>query len=115
MLQTYDKGLPSWERLRIALPSLAANFLPRAWYGLPLALLALPLLLAVPRLRPFVTVVGLQLAAYLASCSGQPADTALLIVTTLSRFELQLLPATVAAIAVAWLGTGTTGTPASTG
>jgi hypothetical protein len=101
LLQSYDKGLPSWDRLVVALAAIATELVAPAWHGLALLVLALPLLLRVPRLRPFVAVAGLHVAAYLASCAGQDTDTRLLVVTTFSRIVLQVFPATVAAIAVA--------------
>jgi len=101
LLQSYDKGLPTFDRLVVALGAIAKELVAPAWHGLALLLLALPLLLVVPRLRPFVAVAGLHLAAYLASCAGQDTDTRLLVVTTFTRIVLQLFPATVAAMAVA--------------
>jgi len=101
LLQSYDKGLPAWDRLLVAVAAIARELVAPAWHGLALLVLALPLLLFVPRLRPFVAVAGLHLAAYLASCAGQDTDTRLLVVTTFSRIVLQLFPATVAALAVA--------------
>jgi len=101
LLQEYDKGLPAWNRLLVTLGVVAKQLLAPSWHGLALLLLALPLLLFVPRLRPFVAVAGLHLAAYLASCAGQDTDTRLLVVTTFTRIVLQLFPATLAAIAIA--------------
>lgn len=101
LLQEYDKGLPAWNRLVVALGVVAKELLAPSWHGFALLLLGLPLLLLVPRLRPFVAVAGLHLAAYLASCAGQDTDTRLLVVTTFTRIVLQLFPATVAAIAIA--------------
>lgn len=105
LLQSYDKGLPTVERLLATLRVVAEELVAPEWYGFSLLLLALPVLLLVPRLRPFAAVACLQLAAYVASCAGQDTDTRLLVVTTFTRFVLQLWPATVAAIAVAlWAG-----------
>ena len=104
LLQSYDKGVPGWGRLVVATGAIGRQLLAPSWHGLALLLLALPLLLLAPRLRPFVAVAGLHLAAYLASCAGQDADTRLLVVTTFTRIVLQLFPATVAAIAVATFG-----------
>ena len=101
LLQSYDKGLPTWDRFVVALTVIAKELGAPAWHGLALLLLALPLLLLVPRLRPFVAVAGLHLAGYLASCAGQDTDTRLLVVTTFTRIVLQVFPATAAAIAVA--------------
>jgi hypothetical protein len=101
LLQSYDKGLPTFDRLVVALGAIAKELVAPAWHGLALLLLALPLLLVVPRLRPFVAVAGLHVAAYLASCAGQDTDTRLLVVTTFTRIVLQLFPATIAAMAVA--------------
>jgi hypothetical protein len=101
LLQAYDKGLPTWSRLLATLALVAKELLAPSWHGLALLLLALPLLLLDPRLRPFVAVAGLHLAAYLASCAGQDTNTQLLVVTTFTRIVLQLFPATVAALAVA--------------
>ena len=101
LLQSYDKGLPEWDRLVATLGLVARQLAAPEWHGLALLLLALPLLLLAPRLRPFVAVAGLHLAAYLTNCAGQDTDTWLLVVTTFMRIVLQLFPATVAAIAVA--------------
>lgn len=101
LLQSYDKGLPTLHRLLATLRLVAEEIVAPEWYGLSLLLLALPVLLFAPRLRPFAAVACLQLAAYVASCAGQDTDTRLLVVTTFTRFVLQLWPATVAAIAVA--------------
>jgi hypothetical protein len=101
LLQQYDKGLPTWARLVATLELVAKELVAPSWHGLALLLLALPLLLLVPRLRPFVAVAGLHLAAYVASCAGQVTDTWLLVVTTFTRIALQLFPATAAAIAIA--------------
>ncbi|HET9769233.1 MAG TPA: hypothetical protein VFS60_20485, partial [Thermoanaerobaculia bacterium] len=101
LLQSYDKGLPTWDRFVVTLGAIAKELVAPAWHGLALLLLALPLMLVVPRLRPFVAVAGLHLAAYLAGCAGQDTDTRLLVVTTFTRIVLQLFPATVAAMAVA--------------
>src|SRR6185436_1259994 len=107
LLQSYDKGLPSWDRLVVTLGVIAHELVAQAWHGLALLLLALPLLLLVPRLRPFAAVAGLHLAAYLASCAGQDTNTQLLVVTTFSRIVLQVFPATVAAMALAVFRAGT--------
>jgi hypothetical protein len=104
LLQSYDKGLPTVQRLLTTLRVVAEELVAPEWYGLSLLLLVLPLLLALPRLRPFATIACLQLAAYVASCAGQDADTRLLVVTTFTRLVLQLWPATVAAAAVALFG-----------
>jgi hypothetical protein len=101
LLQTYDKGLPAPDRLLVAVAAIARELVGPEWHGLALLLLALPLLLLAPRLRPFVAVSAAHLLAYLASCAGQDTDTRLLVVTTFSRIVLQLFPATVAAMAVA--------------
>jgi len=49
LLQEYDKGLPAWNRLVVALRVVAKELLAPSWHGLALLLLALPLLLFVPR------------------------------------------------------------------
>ena len=105
LLQSYDKGLPTWDRLVVALSAVAKELVAPAWHGLALLVLALPLLLVVPRLRPFVAVAGLHVAAYLMSCAGQDTDTRLLVVTTFTRIVLQLFPATVAAGAIGLFAT----------
>lgn len=113
LLQAYDKGLPTWARTIATLRLVAKELLAPSWHGLALLLLALPLLLLVPRLRPFVAVAGLHLAGYLASCAGQNTNTELLVVTTFTRIALQLFPATVAATAIAVFGTRETTASAS--
>ncbi|HEV8238125.1 MAG TPA: hypothetical protein VGS57_02010 [Thermoanaerobaculia bacterium] len=106
LLQSYDKGLPIPSRLVATLRIVAEQLLAPEWHGFALLLLVLPLLLLVPRLRPFVAVALLHLAGYLASCAGQDTDTRLLVVTTFTRIVLQIFPATIAAMAVALFADG---------
>jgi hypothetical protein len=106
LFQHYDKAAPSPARLGAVLHAMGNELVSPVWSGLALLLLVLPLLVLAPRLRPFVAVAGLHLLAYVVVCAGQPSDeqASFLVLTTFTRIVLQLLPATLAGAAVAWLG-----------
>ena len=104
LYQTFDKGVPTLAGLVAALPSMGTAMRVGSWHELSWLLLLLPALLAVRRMRPFVAVAAAQGALYLASYAAAKGDVWLLVMTTLPRFVLHLLPATAAAAAVAWLG-----------
>jgi hypothetical protein len=107
LLQPYDKAVPSAARIGAVLLAMGNSLVSPVWSGLALLLLVLPFLVLARPLRPFVAVASLQLFAYVVVCAGQPSDeqASFLVLTTFTRIVLQLLPATLAAAAVAWLGT----------
>jgi len=67
--------------------------LAREWQGVPLALLLLPLLFVRRPLRPLALVLAGQAGFYLWTYHTKPVDTTLLVLSSLPRLLLHLLPA----------------------
>ena len=74
-------------------PAALAVALSREWQGVPLALLLLPAIALRPRLRPLALVLAGQGAFYLWAYHTKPVDTALLVLSSLPRLLLHLVPA----------------------
>lgn len=106
LLQPSNAGALRLAQLAAAWPAIRSSLLLPQWHGAPLITLALPLLLLSPRLRAVALVASLQLGFYLWSYAATPVDVAQLVLTTLPRLLLHLLPAIAAAGAMAWLGAG---------
>lgn len=67
--------------------------LAREWQGVPLALLLLPVLFLRRPLRPLALVLAGQAGFYLWTYHTKPVDTTLLVLSSLPRLLLHLLPA----------------------
>jgi hypothetical protein len=114
LLQPSNVGPLRLGHLVAAAPAIRRSLLLMEWHGAPLLLLvALPLLLVRGRVRAFAAVAWLQVGFYLWTYAVTPVDPVQLVLTTLPRFVLQLLPATAAAAAVGWLAASET--PATEG
>ncbi|MEO1084806.1 MAG: hypothetical protein AAFY88_11245 [Acidobacteriota bacterium] len=83
------------DRLPTVLAGLGQTALLPDWWGLPLALVALPALLAVRRLRWGAALLLVQLAFYVYSYAAGPVDTAHWIATSAARLLFHLVPAAV--------------------
>jgi len=105
LFQADNAAAPDLHRLVAAAPALWQSMMLPAWHAFPLLLLLLPLLFVVPRLRPVATVLALQLAFYLSTYVLTPVDPAVLAINSFPRLVLQVLPATMTALAIAAFGT----------
>lgn len=105
LFQPDNAGSASVRRLVAVVPAIAQAANTGTWHGLPYLLLLIPLLVATaPRLRAFATVALLQLAFYLWTYAASPLDdVGFLVLTSFPRLLLHLVPATIAAAAIAWL------------
>ena len=104
LYQPGNAGAPGLRQILRAAPALWQAAATPAWNGMPYLLLLLPLLFRVPRLRPFATVATLQLAFDLLTYVVSPfEDVGFLVLASFARLVLHLLPATLAAAAIAWL------------
>ncbi|MEM8997417.1 MAG: hypothetical protein AAGF23_21715, partial [Acidobacteriota bacterium] len=81
------------DRLPTVLSGLVHTLLLPDWWLLPLALAALPALLAVRRLRWAAALLLVQLGFYVYSYAAGPVDTAHWIATSAARLLFHLVPA----------------------
>jgi hypothetical protein len=116
LYQVGNAGAPGLRQILRAAPALWQAAATPAWNGMPYLLLLLPLLFRVPRLRPFATVATLQLAFDLLTYVISPfEDVGFLVLASFARLALHLLPATLAAAAIAWLASPPAGAAAPAG
>ncbi|HPK65784.1 MAG TPA: hypothetical protein PKX99_04300, partial [Thermoanaerobaculia bacterium] len=86
-------GAPAFARLGEIAPAVFRVARTPEWQGAPFALLLWPLLLLRPRLRALALVLAGQAGFYLWTYLTKPVDTALLVLASLPRLLLHLLPA----------------------
>ncbi|HEX2162505.1 MAG TPA: hypothetical protein VHM02_01010, partial [Thermoanaerobaculia bacterium] len=91
-------------RLGVALAAAAEAFATREWLGLPWLLLLLPLALAMPRTRRAAAVLLLQAGFYGWVYLTSPVDTRFLVLSSLPRLLLHLLPPFLVLLAAALFG-----------
>lgn len=105
LFQEFNRGELVLARAPIVAAALADAVPVRAWGGLTLLLLLVPVLvLRGGPLRAFAGVVALQLLAYGWQYMTAPVDTRFLVLATFSRLALHLLPSVMVASALLWLG-----------
>lgn len=88
-----NTGAPALARCAEIAPAVFRVARTPEWQGAPFALLLWPLLLLRPRLRALALVLAGQAGFYLWTYLTKPVDTELLVLASLPRLLLHLLPA----------------------
>jgi hypothetical protein len=101
-----NAGAPDPGRLPVIARAAAAVAVDPTWALAPLALVALPWLLAARRSRATAAVITFQLVFYFAVYLTGPVDTRFYVLATFPRLLFHLLPATLALLAIAALAPG---------
>lgn len=89
-----NTGGLDWQRLPTVIGGLVEQLVHPVWHGLPLVLLALPVLAWTPRLRLPALLLLVQAGFYVYVYLAGPVDTELWIQTSASRLFFHLIPAT---------------------
>lgn len=101
LYQKYNTGAVDPARAGVIFRSLAQATFGENWHGLPLALLALPLLLLLRRTRPVAAVASLQLLFYLWIFFSADVGTEFQVISAFPRLAMHLMPAVIVAGVVA--------------
>jgi hypothetical protein len=111
LYQKYNTGGFDFSRASVVFRSLARATAGENWHGLPVVLLALPVLLLVRRTRPAAAVAALQLLFYLWIYFSAAVDTEYQVISSFPRLAMHLLPAVIVAGVVALERKGSTPAP----
>lgn len=95
LYQKYNTGAVEPGRAVVIFRSLAQATFGEDWHGLPLVLLAVPLLLLLRRTRPVATVAALQLLFYLWIFFSADVGTEFQVISAFPRLAMQLMPAVI--------------------
>jgi hypothetical protein len=101
LYQKYNTGSVEPGRAAVIFRSLVQATFGENWHGLPLVLLAVPILLFVRRLRPVAAVAALQLLFYLWIFFSADVGTEFQVISAFPRLAMQLMPAVIVAGVVA--------------
>lgn len=101
LYQKYNTGAVDPGRAAVIFRSLIQATFGEDWHGLPLVLLAVPLLLLLRRTRPTAAVAGLQLLFYLWIFFSADVGTEFQVISAFPRLAMQLMPGVIVAGVVA--------------
>jgi hypothetical protein len=101
LYQKYNAGAVDPGRAGVIVRTLAKATFGENWHGLPLVLLALPLLLLLRRTRPMAAVASLQLLFYLWIFFSADVGTEFQVISAFPRLAMHLMPAVIVAGVVA--------------
>jgi hypothetical protein len=101
LYQKYNAGAVDFSRAAIIFRTLVRATFGENWHGLPLVLLALPLLLLLRRTRPMAAVASLQLLFYLWIYFSAAVGTEFQVISSFPRLAMHLMPAVIVAGVVA--------------
>jgi hypothetical protein len=104
LYQKYNTGEVEPGRAAVIFRSLVQATFGENWHGLPLVLLAVPLLLLVRRTRAIAAVALLQLLFYLWIFFSADVGTEFQVISAFPRLAMQLMPAVIVAGVVALAG-----------
>ncbi len=93
LFQPANAGALDLGRAGVVFPELFRSLLTVNWHSLSFVLFALPLLLAVRRVRPIAAVCCLQLAFYVYVYLSAPVDPREYVMTSAARLYFHLVPA----------------------
>ncbi|MES1243345.1 MAG: hypothetical protein ABUT39_17165 [Acidobacteriota bacterium] len=97
LYQKYNTGAVEPGRAAVIFRSLGQATFGENWHGLPLVLLAVPLLLFLRRTRPVAAVAALQLLFYLWIFFSADVGTEFQVVSAFPRLAMQVMPAVIVA------------------
>jgi hypothetical protein len=101
LYQKYNTGAVEPGRAAVIFRSLGTATFGENWHGLPLVLLAIPLLLLLRRTRAVAAVASLQLLFYLWIYFSAAVDTEYQVISSFPRLAMHLIPAVmIAGVAV---------------
>jgi hypothetical protein len=101
LYQKYNTGAVDPGRAGVIFRSLVDATFGENWHGLPLVLLALPILLLLRRTRPLAVVASLQLLFYLWIYFSAAVGTEFQVISSFPRLAMHLMPAVIVAGVVA--------------
>ncbi len=101
LFQPANAGPLDLGRAAVVFPELWKSLLTVNWHGVSFCLLALPLLLAVPRARPIAAVCCLQLAFYVYVYLSATVDPREYVATSAARLYFHLVPTALAVLIAA--------------